>query len=310
MANDVTRIDAWVRKQMTDPTITNEGERKVLAFTVMHTTSGVSREVETFKIGSKPVETKVLAERISGIIDDHATGIAGTESGSGVEQYEVRTFFSDLPDQPVGCLTVSRKTSMGLMPRPEPGSSASEPPTPQGMLRQDMRQKEGWMQFVLEMTARTHAAQAQIITSLSARNAKLEEENFDAIEMAKDMILEKATIQGQNQVAIEEARLKAEQWKKLLEIGPHIINKVAGREVVPTQVAQASMFDAIVKDLVKADAKQTEELLTHLTKVLSPENMAMIVSMLLEEQEKANARAAEAAAKNVTNINTKKQGAS
>jgi hypothetical protein len=297
MASDVDRIEKWVRKQISDPMITGEGERKVLAFAVMHLKAGIAREVETVKLGSKPVETKMLAERLSGIIDDHAQGMAREESGSGVEQYEIKTFFSDLPDQPQGCFTVSRKTSMAIMPAAE---GTSEPPDQRGMLRQDMRQKEGWMQFTLEMVARTYSAQVNIINALSARNAKLEDENYDAVELAKEMILEKASIQGQNQIALEEARLKAEQWKKILELGPHLINKVAGREILPTEVARASMFSAIVKDLVKADAKQTEALLGDLQKVLSPENMALVVGMLLEEQEKANVAAAAEAAKNVT----------
>jgi hypothetical protein len=300
MASNAERIEKWVRKQLTDPSITNDGERKVLAFAVMHTTVGVAKEVETFKLGSKPIEPKQIAERLSGIIDDHAEGISREESGSHVEQYEIKTFFSDLPDHPQGCLTVSRKTAMALMPSAESGSSASEPPTPQGMARQDMRQKEGWMQFTLEMVARTYSAQVNIINALSARNAKLEDENYDAVELAKEMILEKAAIQGNNQIALEEAKLKGEQWKKILELGPHIVNRVAGREILPTEVANASMFKAIVADLVKANEKDTQALLMTLQRVLSPENMAVVVGMLLDEQEKVNARVAAEAAKNVT----------
>src|SRR5262249_38630837 len=156
-------LENWIRRQLSDPVLTLDGVRKCCALGLVHYKSGVRTEVQTVKLGGREWDAKQLADLFNGLADECAAGIAPDESGSGFEQFEVVSFFSDVPDLIVGRTPINRRTNL----MKDLSSVASEPPDAKGLTRQDMRHKEGWMSFILDATARLNSAMLSTIDQLS-----------------------------------------------------------------------------------------------------------------------------------------------
>src|SRR5262245_49468223 len=138
------RISKWVRRVTSDPTITQEGERKCIALALMHMTGGIRTEVQTLKLGAKTWDPEKLAEMFDTLATEHAAGLASGESGTGEESYQMVAFFSDLPDLPQSPLPLMKRT--GLVPTVD-APIVSEPPNAKGEMGQNMRERSAWMQF-------------------------------------------------------------------------------------------------------------------------------------------------------------------
>jgi hypothetical protein len=279
MANDVARIEKWVRRQLTDPVVTYDGTRKPTAFAVMHTSVGsVPKDIQAIKLGSKDWDPKQLAELLIGIADDHARGIAVTETGSGHEQYEFLCFFSDMPDQPQAQVTFSVKTGAD---KPD-GMTASEPPTAQGMLRQEMRHRESTHQ-TMQLVVST---QFRLLDMLMGQNTQLRIENHDAVQLAKETILERAASQHTGRMTELEYHRKTEERAALMRMGPPLVNQLLGREIFPQSTVDTSLLEQLIEGIDTED--KLAKLMAWASESLKPEVAAVLAGRLLEIQEKIN----------------------
>jgi hypothetical protein len=278
---------------MTDEIITRDGERHPIAFGVAHIRGGVRDEVQTFALGGKEWEPKKLAELLHGVATENAAGISPDESGSGIEQYEAYCFFSDMPEHLDARQAFTIRTYGGA--NLAASSMASEGPDPRGQTKQDMRLKEGWFQFVLDMTARTHHAQLAMIESVMKRNAVLERENYDAAQLAKELIYEQAANTHAHEMAEKEYERRTMLYGKVAQLAPAITNQVLGREVFPQSTVDSSLVETIVEEL---DESTIKELLAVVGKKLKPEALAMLVGRMSEIAEKQAEKKAKEKKKN------------
>lgn len=288
-------VERWIRRQFTDPVLTQEGSRRCVAISLCHFKAGIRNEIQTIPLGSKEWEPKQLADLLNTLADECAQGISPDESGSGYEQFEVVSFFSDIPDQPVGRCPINRRT--GLLGR-DAGSVASEAPDTRGLTKQDMRHKEAWMQFTLDATARSNAAMLSVIDSLSKRNAQLERENYDAIDLAKEMIFEKAASTHAFEMAEKEYERKTEERRRLLAIAPAAVNQLLGKDIFPASAVDSTLLETFVEGLSEHGA---EEVLAVLSKHMKPDVAAMLIGRFAEIQEQINKRKAAEQAKEKRN---------
>lgn len=277
-------LEKWIRRQLTDP-ILNHENRRCTAIGLVHYKGGIRNEVQTIPLGGKEWDPKQLADMFNGVADEYAAGIAPDESGSGYEQFEAVSFFSDLPDHPAGTCALNRKT--GPIRDMMSGSVASEAPDARGLTRQDMRHKEAWMQFSLDVISRASAMLLSHNESLAKRNALLERENYDAVELAKEMMFKEASNTHAHEMAEKEYERKTEERRKLLQLAPAAVNTLLGKEFFPQSVVDSGLLEVLTENL---DEKGTQEVLTVLGKHLKPEAMMLLVDRMASIQETINAR--------------------
>lgn len=290
MGAPLDRLAKWFRRVTSDPAMTRDGERKCVALALLHVTAGIKSEVHSLKLGAKVWEPEKLAEMFDGIATEHAAGLSSIESGSGQEMYHLVAFYEDLPDMAVAPLPLMKRT--GVMSTAD-DSIVTEPPTPKGELSQNMRERSAWMQFVLEMTMRTHAAQAQTIDAQARELANLRQESHDVIQTAKEMILEKASDAHDHRMKELAFERSSEERSRLMKLLPGLANKITGREIFPESTVDSSLFEALLES---ADEKQIERILAAVMPVLKPEQQALLFGRLAEIQERMNAKKAKAAA--------------
>jgi len=280
-------LEVWIRRQLTDPVLTLDGTRKCVAIGLIHFRSGIQTEVQTVKLGGKEWSPEQLSELFNGLADQYAGSISPDESGSGYEQFQVISFFSDVPDLIVGRMPLNRKTG----PRIPEGGVASEAPDARGELKQSMRHREGWMQFTLDMVARTYSAQLGMIESLTKRLNQADRENFDAIQLAKETILERAADTHAHQIAELEYARKTEERRKLLQLAPGLANQLLGKEIFPSAAVDTSLLETFVESLPENE-EAINEVIGVLSKHLKPEAVGVLVGRLAEIQEGINKRKA------------------
>lgn len=294
MASASDRIAKWVRRVLSDPMITRDGERKCVALALMHMTGGIRTEVQAMKLGAKTWDPNQLAEMFDNLATEHAAGLASSESGSGEETYQLVAFFDDLPDVPQSPLPLMKRTGPTVH---ADESIVTEPPTPRGEVGQNMRERSAWMQFVLEMNARMFSTMTGVIERQNSRLAAVEKENQDAFQIAKEMILEKAADshdQRMKELAFERS---SEERARIMKALPPLVNKVFGKEIFPNSTVDSSLLEALVES---SDENQLTRIIEALLPVLKPEQAALLMGRLGDIQEAMNARkkaAAEKAAK-------------
>lgn len=286
MANGNERVEKWVRRMLADPMMTRDGARTCTALALMHVTSGVRSEVQTVKLGSKTWDARQLAEMFNGLTDEHAAGLASSESGSGEESYQLVAFFSDLPDLPVSPLPLMRKTGDRVAPN-EP--IVSEPPNEKGERQMNMRHANAWQSFTLEMVARTYAAQSQIIERQNERLQVVERENQDAFQISKEMILEKVADAHDAKMRELQFERSTEERARLMKLAPPLVNKLLGKDVFPSSTVDSSLLEALIES---ADEGQIEKIVQVLIPVLKPEQQALLIGRFAEIQESLNKRKA------------------
>lgn len=298
MAQD--RVEKWVRRVLTDPMLLRTDDvtpRKPLMLSLMHVTSGIKSEVYTLKIGSKQYDPKVLADMFNGTADEHSSGLSSSESGSGQEAYQLTVFYDDMPDLPQCPLPLMRRTGpMALADDP----IVTEPPTPKGELAQSMRERAGWMQFTLEMVARTYSAQIETIASQGRELATLRKENQETIEIAKEMILEKAADTHAHRMQELDFERKSEERKRLMAAAPPLINQLLGREVFPASHVDSTLVDGLMADL---DTDTMQKLTEVLLPKLKPETAALLLGRFNQVVEEQNRKKALAVRENANGTN-------
>lgn len=300
MAAGTDRIEKWVRRVLTDPMLlrsNEDGARTCVMISLMHRTSGISSEVQTLKLGSKQWDPKQLAEMFSAIADEHASGLSSSESGSGQEAYQLVAFFSDDPTLPQCPLPLMRKTGPLVL---DGDPIVTEPPTPKGELAQGMRHRDGWMAFTLEMNARMYATMSGIIDRLSTRLQTVEKENQDTIEIAKEMVLERAADSHNHRMAELDFERKSEERKRIMAAAPPLINQLLGREVFPASTADSSIIEGLMSDL---DEKTIQTLAEILIPKLKPETAALLMGRFNQAVEQLNKKKAMMVQQNANGTN-------
>ncbi len=294
------RVEKWIRRVLTDPMLLRTEDvtpRKPVMLSLMHVTSGIKNEVYSLKIGSKQYDPKVLADMFNGTADEHSQGLSSSESGSGQEAYQLVIFYDDLPDLPQCPLPLMRRTGpLALADDP----IVSEPPTHKGELAQSMRERGAWMEFTLQMVARTYSAQIETIASQGRELQTLRKENQETIEIAKEMILEKAADTHGHRMQELDFERKTEERKRLMAAAPPLINQLLGREVFPASHVDSTLVDGLMADLDESTIQQLTEVL--LPK-LKPETAALLIGRFTQVIEQQNAKKRAAAAMVQVNAN-------
>lgn len=233
-------------------------------------------EIRGIRISSaKPVNESQLAEFFTSLAE------TDSQTSQNVVYYAVLSFFA------------GKETPQGRYPFEMQGASivgrgGVEPPTPDGERMQRMRQNEGLYGFSLSMVRESFSALLSTNRILSEENNRLRHESIDTLELARETILRQAAASHELKMQELQFARSTEERKKIMQLGPVVINKLFGKDVIPTGTADTSLFEALANDL------SPEELTMMLTflqgRNIKPEIIGLIAdrfTVLIEDKRKA-----------------------
>jgi len=259
----------WFMQQLTreldpDEENTKRENLRVVAFQLYHVT-GNGREEELFSItvGTKKWSGKELADRFDSTAATHASGLSGRQ------QYNLKAIFADetvaAAQFPFG--KAGENNDIGL---------GTEGPTQQGFMAQMMRHVETYAKLLTVHSEAMMTRMGEMVETLSDHNQKLMAQNADAFEVIKDVIVEKAKAEHENQAGLLEYERKTKQQQMLLSLLPGLLNKLTGINLLP----QSSLAEVAIQQLKET---LTPEQLARIADILSPEQMVPILQMLNPE---------------------------
>lgn len=259
------------------------GVKKCTGFSLVHMRGGQEIELKTIKIGSRQWEPKELAELFESTAETFAGGVPGTQ------QFQVMAFYDD-QERPQSFYPFRKACD------PDHEGITTEAPTPTGQLSQFMRHLEAKERMTSQYTVSIFSILERTIKTQADRISMLEREQFDAVDLAKEMILKNATENHDREVNLLKAKQNASDREKIVALLPAVANRVFGKEVFPQSVADSSLFENLAGTL-------TEKQVQQLSQVLTPEQWGLVAARLVDHLDKKASReppAKEAKAKNGT----------
>lgn len=246
------------------------GVKKCTGFSLVHMRGGQEVELKTIKIGSRQWEPKDLAELFESTAETFAGGVPGTQ------QFQVMAFYDD-NERPQSFYPF-RKTC-----DPEHDGITTEPPTPTGQLSQFMRHLEAKERMTSQYTVSIFSILERTVKSQADRIAMLEKEQFDAVDLAKEMILKSAAQSHDREMELLKAKQSAGDREKVLALLPAVVNRVTGKEIFPQATADTALFENLAGSL-------TEKQVQQLSSILTPEQWGLVAARLVDAVDKKVAK--------------------
>jgi hypothetical protein len=259
-------IDVWIRESMTDAD--KDGRLTSFALVVMLGMQEKELHVVKFKEGDdrKPQD---LAELFRGKAETFC------QDSSTATTFRLLAFYGGRSDAegiyPFTLTGQANTNSTGLM---------TEQPTAQGVLQQDMRFKEAWMgqvfnrQAQMDRTSDFRDERAIQREEMYTRMiAKLMNENMQAFDVVKDMMMKMAEIQFNRDMSLEDNRRKTQREDRLLKMVPPLVNQFTGKEIFPQNSEDTVLIEAIAENL-------TPEYIQFLSGILPPQLWAPLSARL------------------------------
>ena len=270
----IRSLQIWIR-QTTIRVRDNRG--RCIRISLRHM-AGRGTEVQQFEIEKQMDENE--ADSIADEIE--ATAFADASAFGGVQKYCAVPFFENFPDKADGRL-VFRMTGDEDA---EADDGSSEPPNMKGLISQQMRHNESLVRAVVLGSQNIINGQARIIDRYQGLQEQLLGKYIEAAELI-------AEIQNNREGrALEEK--KADHKQLMLEstldrvsiILPHIVNRIAGRKILPEPATAISSFGELRRTL-------TQEQMTAIMGQLTVEQQIALADALQAvdaEQEKEKAK--------------------
>ncbi len=246
------------------------GVKKCTGFSLLHMRGGQEVELKTIKIGSRQWEPKDLAELFESTAETFAGGVPGTQ------QFQVVAFYDD-NERPQSFYPF-RKTC-----DPEHDGITTEPPTPTGQLSQFMRHLEAKERMTSQYTVSIFSILERTVKVQADRIASLEKEQFDAVDLAKEMILKSAAQSHDREMELLKAKQSAGDREKVLALLPAVVNRVTGKEIFPQATADTALFENLAGSL-------TEKQVQQLSSILTPEQWGLVAARLVDAVDKKVAK--------------------
>ncbi len=261
---DRKKLDQWIRRQVYD----DEGDAgRCLRLTLKHL--GLSRregqEIGFYKVPSaKKTDENWIVETVNRIEGDSMSDAGGI---GGVQRYVVLAFYEKTGEKPM-----ARFTFREAGHDEEYDEDESEPATRAGHMAQMMRHNEAIMRIavagtgqVLSYLQRSNSNQAEIIEKLITEKMR----GIETMEDLKSQEFERRLIREKEE---RDDKRKAEVFEKLMALAPVVVNKIAGKNLLPAPSTEREMMRALLGSL-------SEDQLLSLSRILRPEQSALIAEI-------------------------------
>lgn len=267
------KLERWTRQQVL---ALDEDKGRCKKFVVRHVAGGkAGTEVGTIVVPKKLEAESWFVENVAileSMIYDDAEGLGG------VQTYVILPFFENRPDKPGSRFTIRESAGDGI----DSDDVESEPPTKSGVLTQMMRHTEAATRMslmsstqIMTILRNTVSRQAETIEKLVAEKMA----TIDLMERMRSEELERRLLVENTE---REAKNKAELMDKIGMLVPVVINRLAGKSVVP---GGTSPMEGLIKGLI--ESMQPDQI-EKLQGVLTPTQMVSLMEIFQAVQPPEN----------------------
>lgn len=272
--NRKVTLDAWIRDAMSDP----DKDKPISQIVLVHNAGGTQKPLHTIKIGKKAYQPDQMAQIFLGNADAYCQSMAG------VQTFQLLAFYGERTE-PEKYMTFVRHGSI------DNEGLGSEAPTPEGERRQSMRWTDNWSsqlfrrQGVLDETfIRLVEQQNRMIEIANRRAEQLAEENADAMNIVKQVMVDKFKEDHEARMKQLEYERSTKERAKLMHMAPPLINRITGREIFPQSTEDTALLEALANSL---DEEAVMMLLPKLPQELTGLLMARFAAVIEKKQKEA-----------------------
>lgn len=266
MTSMTKEIESWLRSQI----LVSKPQGDVVRFEVRHLPLG-SKKGHEVAIIETPRQTS--EEWFESVASEIAVGIqCDADALGGVQRYALIVFREKDSDKPQArkLLRIAADT-----PEDESDDFDSEPKNIKGTLAQLMRHNEAYAKTMSNMLAATVTAQSRQISRLAEHNEKLLEQRFETIELIENLQSERQKRELEAARALNREKLLGDIMGEVKLLGPTIVNKVAGKEILPDNNPASLAMLRLAESL-----QQSPERLAKIAALLNPSEQVAFGSLL------------------------------
>lgn len=260
MAPRKQTLDQWVAEAFLD----DDKDGKCTMLSLVHIVGTAENEIHTVKFGgSKSWSPKELGELFMHKAESYADELPGVQS------FCLLAFYGERKEPQ------ARKPFM-INGATEFHGLATEGPTSGGLTQQAMRHSEAIIQMAFRQTAMLFETSQRTVHELTKQNESLMQENRDAFQIMREMLMERATHAHDFRMKELEFQRSSDQRQKLMTMIPALVNNLTGRELFP-QNGDGGEDTALIETIA---TELDEATLIKLADALPPHIMGILASRM------------------------------
>lgn len=267
-------LDVWIRDAMSDP----DKDKPISRIVLVHNAGGQQKILHTITIGKKAYQPDQMAQIF------HGNAEAYCQSMSGVQTFQLLAFYGT-STEPEKFMTFAKAGSI------DNDGLGSEPPTLEGEKRQSMRWTDNWSsqlfrrQGVLDETfIRLVEQQNRMIEIANRRAEQLAEENADAMNIVKQVMVDKFKEDHEAKMQELQYERSTKERAKLMHMAPALVNRITGKEIFPQSTEDTAILEALAASL---DEEAVMQLLPKIPQELAGVLFARFSSIIEKKQKEA-----------------------
>ncbi len=237
-------MDSWLSEVVNDDT----KDGPISAIMCFHKEGTREQEVFSVKINQgEKLDCMQVANMFLRKAQTHVQGIAGYQQFFLYAHYQGRVEWqARLPFQVENASELTH--------------GVTEAPTAEGSKQQSMRWGETGYQFWATQSMNLAKIQNELLRDMAKDLRDTKRENFEATVAMQEVILKNASRQEELEVLKRKTAREAQLMDAAQKYGPHLLNAAAGREVIPTAVADEGLIIGLLEALNPRTMEQIQAL--------------------------------------------------
>lgn len=269
-----SQIEDWVKKNVAFPDVKMHGKCTKVVLKHLTVDRKVQGDVKSFPVRLEEGSEDELLPLLLGISE--AAQRDADSLSQGLQRYAIFAYYlQDAKYSPRKVFTVNPSTEEEI----ERGADPTEPPTEKGLVSQTMRHLEAVMRTVTVSTSTMMTAQVGEIRRLTELNERFMSQQVDFMVLLQDTL--DRSHRRRLEERDEEANLamKESAMSKIEALVPVIINRLAGKTVLPEEDRSFMLMSALLENL--SDEQQAS-----LMKTLSDDQKMVLAEVLAAYEQK------------------------
>jgi hypothetical protein len=243
MARTKQTLDDWINEALTDM---DKGKHCTM-MSLVHIAGGTAeKEIHSIKFvsGGKQWTAKELAD----LFDHKAHGYA--QELVGVQLFTIHAFYGEsVQPQASHPFRINGEHSYE-------GIQQTEGPTGQGLVQQSMRHTEAMTQMALRALAEANSMLREHSSQVSRENLELRRENFDAMKVVKEIVLNDMRERHTFEMQLETTRRNSALLERAVALAPALVNTITGKEVFTESKADTAILEELFVSLTPDQMRQ------------------------------------------------------
>ena len=252
-------IEQWLQERAADV----DKESALSALVLEHLIGTAAEPLHTRKVGSNVLDIKETARLFLDVATSYCQDLTGNHT------FRILAFYGD-EQQP------QARHIFAVAGQQDPEFLGQESPDQKGLLSHGLAYSSKLIQMSMNQMAQLFESVNENMRIMSTANSRLLAENYQAFEVVKTMLLDKAVSEREQNLELAKYQRQSGERQQFLQMIPGLVNQVTGRKIFPDSVEDSS----IIEGIAKLDPDDLAKLVSVVSK--KPALMATLASRLNE----------------------------